>query len=194
MTQAAASVTTDSLAADRIQRGVTLILIAAFASFLLSVILWFAGGPAVRPVRRPLGPVDPGRRGLLDDRHGPASMTAVNILLVILGSGITLMVGVGMVLLTPRGLEDHAETPELQQPEPREGTGSLARPRRDRAAVAHIGGARPARDPAVAWRSGGDVSAVDGDDRAEDEARAGGGEEGDHVGDLLGPGDPPDRM
>ena len=47
-------------------------------------------------------------------------MTAVNILLVILGSGITLMVGVGMVLLTPRGLEDHAETPELQQPEPRD--------------------------------------------------------------------------
>ena len=28
---------------DRTQRGVTLILAAAFASFLLSVILWFAG-------------------------------------------------------------------------------------------------------------------------------------------------------
>jgi hypothetical protein len=44
-------------------------------------------------------------------------MTAVNILLAILGGGITVMVAVGMIFLTPRGMEPHVETP-LEQPRP----------------------------------------------------------------------------
>ncbi len=51
-------------------------------------------------------------------------MTAVNILLAVLGTGITLMVGVGMILLTPGGAEDHPETPDLAHPE----TPDLAHP------------------------------------------------------------------
>ena len=38
-------------------------------------------------------------------------MTAINILLAVLGGGITVMVAAGMVLLTPHGVEAHVETP-----------------------------------------------------------------------------------
>ena len=38
-------------------------------------------------------------------------MSAVNILIAVLGSGITLMVIVGIAFLTPRGVEAHTETP-----------------------------------------------------------------------------------
>ena len=37
-------------------------------------------------------------------------MTAINILLAVLGGGVTVMVAAGMVLLTPRGVETPAET------------------------------------------------------------------------------------
>jgi hypothetical protein len=39
-------------------------------------------------------------------------VTAINILLAALGGSITLMVIVGMVLITPRGAEVHVETAE----------------------------------------------------------------------------------
>ena len=38
-------------------------------------------------------------------------MTAINVLLAVLGGGITLMVAIGMVFITPRGVEDSVETP-----------------------------------------------------------------------------------
>ena len=46
-------------------------------------------------------------------------MSAVNILLAILGSGFTLMVVVGMVLITPGGAEAHPQTPDaFDRPSP----------------------------------------------------------------------------
>jgi len=44
-------------------------------------------------------------------------MTAINILLACLGGGITVMVAVGMIFLTPSGVEPHVETP-LEPPQP----------------------------------------------------------------------------
>ncbi len=44
-------------------------------------------------------------------------MSAINILLAGLGGGITVMVAVGMIFLTPRGMEPRVETP-LEQPRP----------------------------------------------------------------------------
>jgi hypothetical protein len=41
-------------------------------------------------------------------------MTAINILLAGLGGGITVMVAIGMVYLTPRGVEARVETPPEQ--------------------------------------------------------------------------------
>ncbi len=38
-------------------------------------------------------------------------MTAINLLLACLGGGITLMVAIGMVLITPRGAEEIVEPP-----------------------------------------------------------------------------------
>jgi hypothetical protein len=46
-------------------------------------------------------------------------MSAVNLLLAGLGGGITLMVVIGMFLLTPRGVEPNVEAPH-EQPRPRE--------------------------------------------------------------------------
>ena len=49
-------------------------------------------------------------------------MSSVNILIAILGSAITLMVLVGMVLITPGGTEAHTQTSEAdlqQSPAPR---------------------------------------------------------------------------
>ena len=37
-------------------------------------------------------------------------MTAINLLLAVLGGGVTVMVAAGMVLLTPRGVETQAQT------------------------------------------------------------------------------------
>ncbi len=46
-------------------------------------------------------------------------MSAINVLLAVLGSGITLMVVVGIAFLTPHGTEAHMETPDLHsQPSP----------------------------------------------------------------------------
>jgi hypothetical protein len=49
-------------------------------------------------------------------------MTAINILLAVLGGGVTVMVAAGMVLLTPHGVEAHLETP-LEPTVPVEGPG-----------------------------------------------------------------------
>jgi hypothetical protein len=46
-------------------------------------------------------------------------VTAINILLAGLGGGITVMVAVGMIFLTPSGVEPHVETP-LEPPQARE--------------------------------------------------------------------------
>jgi hypothetical protein len=46
-------------------------------------------------------------------------MNAINILLACLGGGVTLMVAVGMILLTPHGVEPRAEAP-YEQPRSRE--------------------------------------------------------------------------
>ena len=43
-------------------------------------------------------------------------MSAINVLLAVLGSGITLMVVVGIAFLTPHNTEAHMETPDLQPP------------------------------------------------------------------------------
>ena len=104
----------------RTRRGVTLILVAAFLSFVLSVVLWFASdrqygifvGLWVPSI------LSAGCFWAIATDKRP--WTAVNILLAVLGSGITLMVGAGMILLTPGGAEDHAETPDLAHPEPRD--------------------------------------------------------------------------
>ena len=45
-------------------------------------------------------------------------MTAINILLAVLGGGVTLMVVAGMVMLTPQGSEAHVETPAPPEEEP----------------------------------------------------------------------------
>jgi hypothetical protein len=47
-------------------------------------------------------------------------MTAINILLACLGGGITVIVAVGMILLTPGGTESDVQRP-LEQPQPRQG-------------------------------------------------------------------------
>jgi hypothetical protein len=44
-------------------------------------------------------------------------MSAINLLLAGLGGGITLMVAIGMVFLTPRGVETLVETP-YERPRP----------------------------------------------------------------------------
>jgi hypothetical protein len=44
-------------------------------------------------------------------------MNAINILLAGLGGGITVMVAVGMIFLTPRGTEPRVET-QLEPPRP----------------------------------------------------------------------------
>jgi hypothetical protein len=43
-------------------------------------------------------------------------MTAINILLACLGGGITVIVAVGMILLTPAGTEPHVQRP-LEEPQ-----------------------------------------------------------------------------
>jgi hypothetical protein len=46
-------------------------------------------------------------------------MSAINLLLAGLGGGITLMVAIGMVFLTPRGVETLVEAP-YEPPRPRD--------------------------------------------------------------------------
>jgi len=61
-----------------------------------------------------VGAVDPRGGRFLDDR-GEASMTGLEVLLALAGSGVTLLVVAGMILLTPRGqVEVHAEGTDPQ--------------------------------------------------------------------------------
>lgn len=46
-------------------------------------------------------------------------MSAINVLLAVLGGGITVMVAIGMVFLAPRGVEPRVETP-IEPPTARE--------------------------------------------------------------------------
>ena len=91
---------------SRHRLGVVLFLAAAAASFLLSVGRWFAGESRRGRLRRPVGPVDPRRRRLLD-RRGAQQMTGVflELALAIVGVAITFMVVVGMILIVPSGVE-----------------------------------------------------------------------------------------
>jgi hypothetical protein len=51
-------------------------------------------------------------------------MTAINILIAVLGGGITVMVAAAMIFLTPRGVEAHVETsPEQRRPLPEPAVG-----------------------------------------------------------------------
>ena len=52
-------------------------------------------------------------------------MTAINILLACLGGGITVIVVVGMILLTPGGTEHYVQRP-AEQPSERQRTGPTA--------------------------------------------------------------------
>ena len=50
-----------------------------------------------------VGPVDPRRRRVLDDRGREANVSALEILLAFVGFGVTAMVIAAMILLTPSG-------------------------------------------------------------------------------------------
>src|SRR3954447_12044561 len=58
-----------------------------------------------RGLRRPVGAIDPGRRSVLDGREWTGPPMSPDVVIGIVGVIVTILVVVGMILITPRGVE-----------------------------------------------------------------------------------------
>jgi hypothetical protein len=90
---------------DRHRLGATLFLVAASASFVLSITRVVHRQSPGRRFRRPLGAINPRRRSVLDGRDGTGPLMSLDVVIGLAGVIVTVLVVAGMILITPRGVD-----------------------------------------------------------------------------------------